>query len=135
MPRYSLGRMRRGPASVIAAGGEVVSSHISAGSKGCRSVPRRRGGRVTPTAAPQQQQQTQRAEALPVGTPQIPPVGQQKEKLSNQATGGQPVETKKFVRQLVHKLHQATKKQQKLRRVSPNISQTIPLYDTPKTDP
>jgi hypothetical protein len=39
MPRYRLGRMRRGPASETAAGGEAVSSHISDGSKGYRSVP------------------------------------------------------------------------------------------------
>jgi hypothetical protein len=44
-----------------------------------------------------QQQQTRRAEALPAGTPQTPPVGQQKQdKLSNQATGGQTLETGKF---------------------------------------
>jgi hypothetical protein len=41
-----------------------------------------------------QQQQTQRAEALPIGTPDTPAVGQRKEAdLSNQATGGHPVET------------------------------------------
>jgi hypothetical protein len=51
---------------------------------------------LMPPNTPQQQQQTQRTEALPVGTPQTPPAGQQKEKLSNQATGGQPVETGKF---------------------------------------
>jgi hypothetical protein len=45
-----------------------------------------------------QQQQTRRAEALPAGTPQTPPVGQQKQdKLSNQATGGADPRNRKIL--------------------------------------